>query len=585
MLKSGLDAASIVLSIASSPGVDPRALNGDSIEAAITLARLHLNKNLIPTLNRTGHLTPMKENSSPSSPTKKRRRSTGEDDYVLPPINDLSNVYRCLLSTVNAEEVLLERLEQLVHTIPLDDQQILMLTSGLLPALEINCNANSANNGSAGQRLQLCMISIVTAAFRRYPAHRDTILEDIYPILLRLPTGKRSLRSYPLRYSSFSSATALQELNKTVVGSIILKSQAPSHIQVFTALLLSMVQACVKRPAYSIAEEGTEIQNNGFLSGLTDAKKIIESFIDNLIKRCGRTKDGGVEFRPVLTHLTEDLLMVLLIPEFPASASFLDLLTRRLLVDLNSASSFTPSKTPSPESTFLTVASDCLGKIFAVEARILAIQSARPLEIKQPSSLPESDVSISCYCDCKAQRDVLIIGCQSCRDYFHGCCVGVSEVPDDWTCDCCRLGNIQRRERRKQQQCGLNEYVDELYAVSHAIQATLSHRLGIVNIEDAIKFWMAHWVENLHQKWNSSGEKASPRRLIHELLEFWDNPGPSGEDATEEGSVRLVLYMAAKSSILTSWFRPQLQFVLKLMSDTASQTLRKLSLKAIEKVC
>lgn len=563
--------------------MDPRALNGDSIEASITLARLHLNKNLIPALNRTGHLTPINGSTTPS-PTKKRRLSTGEDDYVLPPINDLSNVYRHLLSTFNAEEVLLERLEQLVHTIPLDDQQILMLTSGLLPALEINCSVNSSCKGSEGQRLQLCMISIVTAAFRRYPTHRDTILEDVYPILLRLPTGKRSLRSYPLRYTSFSSATALLELNKAVVGGIILKKQTPSHIQMFTALILSMVQACVERPTYLTAEESAESQASGFISGLTGAKKIIECFVDDLVKRCGRTKDGGMEFRPVLTNMTEDLLIVLLIPEFPVAASFLDSLARRLLVDLNSASSFTPSKTPSPESTFLTVASDCLGKIFAVEARILALQSARPIGVKQPSSTVEKEVSISCYCNCKEQRDVLIIGCQSCRDYFHGCCVGISDIPDEWTCDSCRLGNIVRRERRKQQECGMEEYIDEPYAVSHSFQSILSHRLGIMNIDDAKKCWLSHWVGDLHQKWSSSSQMATPRRLVLELLEFWESPGPSGEDATEEGSVRLILYMAAKSSILTNWFRPQLQFILKLMSDTGSQTLRKLSLKTIEKV-
>lgn len=563
--------------------MDPRALSGDSIEASITLARLHLNRNLIPALNRTGHLTANTENSTPSS-TKKRRRSAGADEYVLPPITDLSNVYRHLISTVNAEEILLERLEQLVHTIPLDDQQILMLTSGLLPALEINCNVNSAYNGSEGQRLQLYMISIVTAAFRRYPLHRDTILEDVYPILLRLPTGKRSLRSYPLRYSSFSSATTLLELNKAVVGDIILKKQTPNHIQMFTALILSMVQACVKRPAYLVTDESTDGQDSSFASGLSDSKKIIECFVDDLIKRCGRTKDGGAEFRPVLSNLTEDLLIVLLIPEYPAAASLLDSLARRLLADLNAASSFTPSKTPSPESTFLTVAFDCLGKIFAVEARILAVQSARPIGVKEPSSSIDDEVSIACYCKCKEQRDVLIIGCQSCRDYFHDCCVGISDVPDEWTCDSCRLGNILRRERRKQQEFAMDDYIDELYAVSHAFQSIFSHRLGITDIDDAKKFWMAHWVGNLHQKWGSGGLKAAPRRLVHELLEFWDVPGPSGEDTTEEGSVRLILYMAAKSSVLTSWFRPQLQFILKLMSDTGSQSLRKLSLKSIEKV-
>ena len=48
VLKNGLEAASILVSIMTAPGVDRRIVSEDCIDACIALTRQHLSKNIIP---------------------------------------------------------------------------------------------------------------------------------------------------------------------------------------------------------------------------------------------------------------------------------------------------------------------------------------------------------------------------------------------------------------------------------------------------------------------------------------------------------------------------------------------------------
>ena len=628
VLHKGLEAASIILSIATSPGVDRRAINEDAIEASISLMRFHLRKNLVPALNQTGHLMKISNTDTTvdpalASPAKKRRRSS-LDPTLAASHKNLKKAYKHLLSTVHLQTALMERLQQLVENLPLDDAQILMLTSGVLPSFEIdNSIGTTLVNGSSsmppGQQLQLVSIAVCTAAFRRYPMHRDTMLEDLYPIMLQLPTGKRSLRTFPLRYSSASYPDRLAALNGTVLGKLFVtckdtslaysSTNPPRHIQMLSALILSLVQACVHRPVYQQQEAGDDDNNDGdetmtdakqqqqqqqqamhWTSGITGCQAIADTFCTELLRRCSRNKGGGsTEFRPVLTHLVEDFLTVLLIPEFPAAEMLLSSLTTRLFRILSQASSNVKGGTP-PEATFMTVAFDALGKILAVQARILALQKEKDLGLTTgaPMSDQSDGVVMGCYCRSEKAEGKLVVGCDQCKTCFHGECVGISNrnmVTDDWLCDSCRLGQIFVREQHKYQgQAKLEDYIDDAYAFRHAFQGALAHRLGVVGMEDATKVHLARWLDELEQKGKTEGFALSPQKIINELLQFWGNPGPSGESLTGEGANRTVLFLAAKASPFLLSFRNQLRYLLEFMTDN-SHSLRKLSLKTVEKVC
>ena len=608
MLRMGLEAASIILFIVTSPGVDRRALNEDAIEAAISLMRLHLAQNLVPALNQTGHLAITKtldNKSHLASPSRKRRRSSAGD-----PNNSnakhLKKLYKHILSnTVHLQILLMERLQQLVESLPLDDQQILLLTNGVLPALQIETASTSTATTTAtpvGQQLQLASIAVCTAAFRRYPMHRDSILEDLFPVMLQLPTGKRSLRTFPLPYASALNASVMQKLVYDTNHKYNKNGEEPRYIQMMSALVLSLVQACVQRPAYTSTTKRDDVEDDDnsdhdqddtcWTSGLRGCQAVVETVVDALLQRCGsRGKTGisAIEFRPVLTHLVQDLLTTLLVPEFPAADLVLSVLTSRLLQDVGRASAATNSKQGAPEATYLTVAFDALGKIFAVQARILAVQSDRGLALTTRSTQRREcdlscleDIPLACYCQSSQKNALPLIGCEQCQTFFHAMCVGIvassSTHPDeDWYCDGCRLGRILERERRKHAQHGNVDYLDESYAVHHVFQATLAHRLGATGIEAAKQFHLARWLDALQLK-------KTTRKLTSQLLEYWDTPGPTGEVLTEEGSHRAIIYLATKGSPLILSFRSQIRFVLKLMEDNNSHSLRKLSLKTIEKV-
>ena len=577
--------------------------------------RVYLQKALIPALNQTGHLQP--QNGIVATGTPKRRKranasSTGTSHSANTAVatKDLKKVYKSLLaSTAHLQLLLMERLEVLVRTVALDGAQILSLTNGALPALQIACNATTS---PAGQHLQLATLALVKVAFGRYPAHRESILEDLFPLLLQLPTGKRFLRNFPVRYASACAPQTLAAWNQQIMGDLILSNGSassnnnnshtykPTTIQMMTALVLQLVQSVVTKPHYIIQgehQQQDQQQQMRWSSGLQACQSVADYFCDQLLKRC--TTAAGAEFRAVLTHTVEDLLTVFLIPEYPAAEILLGSLVQRLLRDV-SPDKGSKSKNSVVQS-YTTVAFDALGKICAVQARILAMQ--RPLsmctEVRELDDDDDDEAEspqqprIQCYCqqDETSSKTGLLVGCVGCKTFYHGRCVGVSTKGEEWYCDACRLGHIFLRERAKFENVNGESLLDKTYTLRHAFQAALAHRLGVDGIQDAQQVHLARWIGELESRAAASADSKSSNKshqqhpMVTELLLYWDKAGPSGEILTEEGSCRLIMNLACETSPLMRSFRSQIRYLLKLAEDDSSHALRKLSLKAIEKVC
>lgn len=625
VVRAGLEAAAISLWIAVCPDTDRRASNEDAVQAAISLMRLHLSRHLVPAWNQTGHLatsnaaandnkTAIVDHAAGSGSPKKRRRSNGIGSNSnnnsggggsanASLTKDLKKVYKHILGTAQLQLQLMERLEQLVSGVALEDQQILMLTNGALFAMEIDCStqstaAVSSKNHTTPQllasQLQTACISIVTAAFSRYPMHRETVLEDLFPLYLKLPTAKKSSRSLPVCYTS--GPPGLQTLSRDLLGDLLSNAggsgtgqhQPQPHVQMMTALVLSLVQSCVTRPVYVVGQEPVQdLQTAGcrLASGLGASQAVSDYFLANLLQRCAR-KGGAVEFRPILANLVEDLLLVLMVPAYPAADMLLFSLVRRVNQDLTLSR---PKSAPALEATYLTTVFDVLGKVCGVEARILAAHrdGALKMTTDAPPMDDDGEFNLQCYCGEK-RKDVFLVGCDDCKTYFHGTCVGIcSDTPaeEDWFCDACRLARIAHRERREHRCLGdAAGFLDDAYAMRHSYLSTLVHRMGLPEIEDATHFHMARWAEELEQKGLALAEpNALPRKVVADVLRYWDGFDPSGEDLTEEGGKRAIVSLVASTSSLFLSFRNQIKFVLKLMSEESTPSLRKMSLKVIEK--
>lgn len=614
-----------------------RAVNEDAIESCIILMRSHLTKNLIPSLNQTGHLLQTKTVDPLASPRKKRRRSSAADADGSLGIKHLKKVYKLVLRTVHLHLVLMDRLENLVHHVPIDDQAILALTNGSLLTLTLDTtvpiqqsssssssssSANGRRGGSPAQQLQLGSIALVMAVFRKYPMHRDTVLEDLFPIMLDAPSGKRSMRAFPVRYASSHSPASLAALNSSVI-SPLMNSNNCNHIesnainsprsragtqqhfiQMTTAMVLSLVQACILQPTYEDFEgmdaNGDVVRATRMASGLRGCHAIGDYFIAELLKRCARHKGGGAsEFRPILSNLVEDILMVLLVPEYPASEILLFCMIRRLNSDLTKASSVLSKNLPKdkepPDQTYLNACFDALGKICSAEARILAAHRNKPLVMTAANDVAANyngdEMVIRCYCNRKTKEEMMIM-CDRCQTYSYGSCVGINNenFPEqDWFCDSCRLLRITERERRRHQVYDDDEddedscLIDEVYALHHSFLSSLSHRMGVPEIGDATKFHSAKWIDELGKKASGSEKlRGQEQRIVAHILEHWDRQGLAGDPLTEEGGNRSILALKAKT--LSRPFKSEIRFLLQLLSDETSPALRKSALKTIEKV-
>jgi cohesin loading factor subunit SCC2 len=627
-LKLGLETAGILLFIVTSPGIDQQVINEEAIEASIVLLRHHLGKNILPALNNMGHIVAAMTNddhnmASPSS-AKKRRRSSAGAGGEQSVVRDMKKVYKHILGTVGLTLRLMERLETLVQKIPLDDQQIFNISAGALLSLELDPPTDASIK--TAHQLHVATIGVVTSIYRKYPRHRSIIVEDLFPIMLRIPTAKKSLRTFPVECSSVLYPSGLLSLSRSLVAAN--NSSGPQYIQTMSAVIIAFVQSSVVRPTHDTVQpqSSSEDDNDNAMqvdqhlsSGLKGCQAISDLFVVHLLQRCARKgEEGGAsEFRPILSNLIDDLLLLLLVPEYPAAEMLLLSIVNVVSRDLIQANSSTKAL-QAVESTYLNTAFDALGKICAAEARILASHREKPVKLKAITSKAD-DKRVNCYCQNNVFTESLMLDCDRCHTWYHGACVGLTRdtVPQEWHCDACQLGRIVEFERDKntnmgEMGCSLAK-MDESYCMRRLLIDYLSivaRNNGTVGVKDAYEFHLARWITQLDP---AAGKKAAPgdeqpptnqatesSPLVARLLEMWD-PADSSVLASrggsqslngmlnclsDEGRSRIVVHLAVTQSSLLKResFRSQVGLIVKLMGSETAASMRKLSVKAIEKV-
>merc|ERR1711981_954446 len=82
------------------------------------------------------------------------------------------------------------------------------------------------------QELQLSALKLVRNVFGKYEKHRKLLLDDILASIARLPSSKRSLRTYRL--------------------------DQENHIQMLTALVLQLIQCVITLPKRLTSDEKKE---------------------------------------------------------------------------------------------------------------------------------------------------------------------------------------------------------------------------------------------------------------------------------------------------------------------------------------
>ncbi|KAF4533148.1 hypothetical protein B566_EDAN001690 [Ephemera danica] len=183
--------------------------------------------------------------------------------------------------------------------------------------------------------LQLSSLKLVTTIFTRYEKHRRLLLDDILASIARLPSTKRSLRSYRL--------------------------SSEENIQMLTALVLQLMQCVVALPdrlhhssssdAHSNSTQASEndkktnnannilfhAENNFqvdkdvlIVSKYDIAMQLAGNFLTVFLNKCG-SKNEEIDYRPLFENFVQDLLTTVNKPEWPAAELLLSLLGKILV--------------------------------------------------------------------------------------------------------------------------------------------------------------------------------------------------------------------------------------------------------------
>lgn len=165
-------------------------------------------------------------------------------------------------------------------------------------------------------------------------------------------------------------------------------------------------------------------------------------------------------------------------------------------------------------------------------------------------------------------------------------------LPNEWLCDTCTLQAV------KQEQIAIHgnsdacrTIIDANFAMSRVLQ---QHLKNVYGSEVAYQFHLAKWTEELEQqsktKQYSSNLVDDTHQVIAHMLEQWQSAGAgvaslmSRHYFTEEGGIRSLLSITTSYSSFIKCFNGLMNLMLKLMSDKLHASLRKLSVKAVEKV-
>nr|XP_010923594.1 sister chromatid cohesion protein SCC2 isoform X2 [Elaeis guineensis] len=266
------------------------------------------------------------------------------------------------------------------------------------------------------QLLQLKSINLICGVFASYPQHRSFLIDETLQLLRKLQCSKRALRAYHL------------------------PDEEQKQIQMITALLIQLVQFSANLPE----SLKTTSNWNNIVDSSIDASyptKCHETateacclFWTSVLQRFTNAKAQDVsESKVILENLVMDLLTTLNLPEYPASASILEVLCVLLLQNAGLKSKDIAAR---------CMAIDLLGMIAARLKHDAVICSSNRFWILEELVDGKSDVpnDMKDVCSvCLNGRGVNIV-CHVCQRCFHADCMGVSGqeiLLRDWSCHIC----------------------------------------------------------------------------------------------------------------------------------------------------
>ncbi len=699
ILSQGLQASSILLSILlMTPPINRNKIfmiqgddddaEDDVITSIVKFIKSHMSKNVIPCMSYTGHTIQYAhkgslarkissdgesgekdEKTSQPSAKKKRRKTSSTMNASKAESTTMSHdnksnkssqkslmnffkkdVYAPFVSqTLGQLVILLEKLDLLIQqsaTTNIDDQLLLSICSTCLSTLTIDPSSTTTSNTSASVDIdhltlviQTCGMNVISSIFRQYKQHRMIVVEDLFPLFLKVPKTKRSMRTFPI-----SNQMIKMMSNGSAAGSKGEQYQQPQqqYIQVMTALILHLIQSCISVPILQELSNNNINDNNGeginsndepnnstsssktFSStGLEHCQSICKAFTAFLISRCAKKGDdgGASEFRPILYNLIEDLLEVQLLPEYPAAEMLLMEICRVVSNVLLSNSSIVKDNGVSSkniEQTYLSTCMDAFGTICSDIASKIVMGKEYPLEFTKAlssdkvllcqdavvDSNPFSDMDEvnGCFCG-REKSNVFSLDCDRCHRWFHGNCLRIAKdhTPTNWNCDECKMILLAKKQLGLQFDDEKDLDEDERVHIMRTVLLNfMSYQLKTTSfsmpLKDARIFHLVKFVKDAEKVECEKGTR--PLVSFLQYLEILNtskvtydesetipsSSAMSHEYLSEAGNTKLMVALNASKSELVASFPRLLGVLVALMGDEEVPHLRKGAVKAISQV-
>ncbi|EZA57826.1 Nipped-B-like protein [Ooceraea biroi] len=294
-VQRAVDASLIALHIMTSSNMPKTVYLEDVIDRIVLFMKFQLQNTIYPSFDPVYKIdTKNKTNNYNSSGRKKRGH--------MKEVREKS-----ILQVYNKMHELVGLLAELLNIQVLTDTSVLHASSlGVAPFF-----VESVSD------LQLSALKLVTVIFTKYEKHRRLLLDDILASIARLPSSKRSLRTYRLN--------------------------SEDHIQMLTALVLQLIQ-CVVVLSDTKSKEDDEkkpshIDADVFIINRYEtATRIAGNFLTVFLNKCG-SKGEEIDYRPLFENFVQDLLATVNKPEWPAAELLLSLLGNLLVGHFSNKSS------------------------------------------------------------------------------------------------------------------------------------------------------------------------------------------------------------------------------------------------------
>lgn len=265
------------------------------------------------------------------------------------------------------------------------------------------------------QLLQLKALSLISGVYYTYNQHRPYIMDEALQVMLKLPSSKRATRSYHL------------------------PDEEQRQIQLISALLLQLIQCSADLPELlrqSFGDPSLEV-TIGPTYPIDCHVSVTDScclFWSRVLQRFTNTKSQDIsDLKTMLENLLMDLLSTLNLPEYPASASLLEVLCVLLLQNYG---------LKSKDIGLRSMAIDLLGSIAArlkQDAVLCNKQQFWIVKELRGGNVEDCQTSRVCSICLDTRTDKSLLVCQLCQKLYHADCLGVRESEVSVRNFCCQI--------------------------------------------------------------------------------------------------------------------------------------------------